>query len=739
MPAATPFLQVRNRASSTTAGVVDGISDPVVVAVQPGDGANFPSFPGNPFHITIDDEILACTNRVVDALTCTRAQEGTVIAAHGTPVAVQLRVTAQLLSALDTAVNACETVGAFTNEAETITAKWTWSLVAGISIARRIPADAQDRTYWSEDRIAWGTGAVAADTEIGRGGANLLTTPDDIQFGAGPATAGVIRLSNATYIYARNGAGAANYRIIGLDGANNISMQAHILHAMAAGAVAFSAYVLGEANPKTTIEHGQIQFGPGGAAAVDVNLYRGGADILRSDDAFRDDAGFFSGVAPSAIRVIDVEHTFTDLAGILTGVRSSPNVNPGAGSAAELYGFRSGASVNAACAQDITGSVTGLYSTAIHAGSGTLSLGVGVNASLITSGAGSITLGYGVYVQAVRSAGAGNITTLRMIDIENPSGGLAPTTLVGLYIAALTAGVTSISLQSLGGHMRHVGAATFGANATPAVGSIIDLATTTGALLLSRLTTGQVAALPGVADGMFLYNSTIPGVQARVNGSWITLGIGNTPGPSMSSSHLFEEFLGGNITAGTIGELGWHTLASGTAFSKLVGLAGHPGVLRATTGAGAYYGYLYLGYGAAFVAQIDPVDYFDITKVFRAGAASTHTFRVGLFGTLANPPADGLYIEKTTGDANWFFTTRSGGVDRTRTDTGIPVDTGWRKIRIWRTSAADISFKLDAGGITIHNTSIPTNPLGPVFYVLSTAAVTFDADAMDLYVNSLTR
>ena len=101
---ATTFLKVKNRALSTLAS--DITDSDLSLTVAAGEGALFPST--YPFHITIEDEILTCTNRSTDTLTVTRAAEGTSAAAHTAGKAVVLRITAQLLSDLDSAVNAIE-------------------------------------------------------------------------------------------------------------------------------------------------------------------------------------------------------------------------------------------------------------------------------------------------------------------------------------------------------------------------------------------------------------------------------------------------------------------------------------------------------------------------------------------------------------------------------------------------------------------------------------------------------
>ena len=90
------FLKVKNRAVSTLAS---GISDSdLSLTVAAGEGALFPST--YPFHVTIEDEILECTSRSTDVLTVTRAAEDTVAAAHTADKAVELRVTAAIITEL---------------------------------------------------------------------------------------------------------------------------------------------------------------------------------------------------------------------------------------------------------------------------------------------------------------------------------------------------------------------------------------------------------------------------------------------------------------------------------------------------------------------------------------------------------------------------------------------------------------------------------------------------------------
>jgi len=98
---ATTFLSVKNRATSLLAGTIAG--GDLSLAVTGGDGVKFPTT--YPFHITIHNEILVCTNVTTDTLTVTRGAEGTTGASHTAGATVSLNITSQIISDLDTAVN----------------------------------------------------------------------------------------------------------------------------------------------------------------------------------------------------------------------------------------------------------------------------------------------------------------------------------------------------------------------------------------------------------------------------------------------------------------------------------------------------------------------------------------------------------------------------------------------------------------------------------------------------------
>ena len=87
------FLNVKNRAESTLASGITDVATELTLAT--GEGALFPA---TNFHITIEDEILLCSSRTGDVLTVVREQEGTTAVAHAQDVAVELRITAEVVT-----------------------------------------------------------------------------------------------------------------------------------------------------------------------------------------------------------------------------------------------------------------------------------------------------------------------------------------------------------------------------------------------------------------------------------------------------------------------------------------------------------------------------------------------------------------------------------------------------------------------------------------------------------------
>jgi len=90
----TSWLQAKNNASSLLAAGIDAMQ--TTLTVKSGEGSRFPSV--FPFRITVDNEIMECTNRVDDVLTVTRGVEETTAAAHVINKAVRLNITASIIT-----------------------------------------------------------------------------------------------------------------------------------------------------------------------------------------------------------------------------------------------------------------------------------------------------------------------------------------------------------------------------------------------------------------------------------------------------------------------------------------------------------------------------------------------------------------------------------------------------------------------------------------------------------------
>lgn len=126
------------------------------------------------------------------------------------------------------------------------------------------------------------------------------------------------------------------------------------------------------------------------------------------------------------------------------------------------------------------------------------------------SGVAAIGTYYGIFVGD--PATATHITTSYGINIAGPT---LATTNYGLYITGATAAAGTVTnvLQPF---------TLIGAAAAPALSAVLELQTTTGALLVSRLTTAQLAALTPV-NGMIAYESTLNLFKVYENGAWRTM------------------------------------------------------------------------------------------------------------------------------------------------------------------------------------------------------------------------
>ena len=92
---------------------------------------------------------------------------------------------------------------------------------------------------------------------------------------------------------------------------------------------------------------------------------------------------------------------------------------------------------------------------------------------------------------------------------------------------------------------------------TVPVSAVLELQSTTGALLIMRMTTTQRNALTTIANGMMIYNTTTTTFQFYQNGSWVSLsaGAGGVVGPgggSTDSAVALWDGAGGNTLKNSV-------------------------------------------------------------------------------------------------------------------------------------------------------------------------------------------
>lgn len=203
--------------------------------------------------------------------------------------------------------------------------------------------------------------------------------------------------------------------------------------------------------------------------------------------------------------------------------------------------------------------------------------------------------------------------------------------------------------------------------------------------------------------------------------------------------YLKDDFttLGG--TGVGIGELGWST--GGGTVASTVSSAGHPGINSRGTG-GSAGTVTYARLAATTTGHILSAELFDMTWVLRLTQSDTDTaLRIGIGAdSSANPPNDGIFVEKLYADTSWFGVTRAAS-SQNRTAALVTSDTGWHRVRIRRIDASTIGFTVDAGAEVQATLTIPTVAMVPFFTIINQTAVNklLDMDFFSLRITGISR
>lgn len=184
-------------------------------------------------------------------------------------------------------------------------------------------------------------------------------------------------------------------------------------------------------------------------------------------------------------------------------------------------------------------------------------------------------------------------------------------------------------------------------------------------------------------------------------------GGGSGPDPSDPTSPFFvrDHFLAASTESGEVGDLNW-SFTNGSMVSSGA-ITGRPGAITRRSGTTASQ-IASLHLGAAGPNTIATFANHGV-NVWRFQLANTDlaSFRFGSMTDLAsNTPLNGCYFERLSTDTNWFFVTRSAGV-QTRTDTGVATSTGLITLRWRQISGTSVGWQVNGSVEQTVSTNIP--------------------------------
>lgn len=188
-----------------------------------------------------------------------------------------------------------------------------------------------------------------------------------------------------------------------------------------------------------------------------------------------------------------------------------------------------------------------------------------------------------------------------------------------------------------------------------------------------------------------------------------------------TSIEIYDDFASGTSDTDEIGSYSWRNYGAGTgnAFTRLTGVAGHPGIVRLTSGTVAT--------GRQCICLGDAGEHFAVLgsgeMVVEAVVRLTATLvaftsaQVGLGDSFAatTTHTNGVYFEVLGTDTNWHLVSTNGGT-ATRRDTGIAFSSGaWVRLR-FTVNAGATSIQANVSGSDAGaaiTTNIPTAAISP--------------------------
>lgn len=221
-------------------------------------------------------------------------------------------------------------------------------------------------------------------------------------------------------------------------------------------------------------------------------------------------------------------------------------------------------------------------------------------------------------------------------------------------------------------------------------------------------------------------------------GTWISNAPNNGLYNYYNTFALQEDFITASTGSGQIGVLGMGS-AGGTSL-YLPSIANHPGLFRRDTSAASGTIATLILFPADSQA-IDAASTHEILWILRLNTNDSNTtVRIGAANSpSANPPNNGIYLEKLDGDTNWFCVSRVGAV-QTRTDSGVAVSTNFMNVMYRQVSGSAVFF-INNASICSHSTTMPTGQINPFTQIVNSSAAskTLDHDYFHVIVSNLAR
>lgn len=181
---------------------------------------------------------------------------------------------------------------------------------------------------------------------------------------------------------------------------------------------------------------------------------------------------------------------------------------------------------------------------------------------------------------------------------------------------------------------------------------------------------------------------------------------------------LKDEFWGGTLSTGLIGELGWNLFGGNV--STCGSIAGDPGCYSVTTTNAP--GNVTTMYTQGSSSVFAPGSWDISWRVQLVQVDANTTFHVGMQDSVTTvTPTNGSYIQRLDGDTNLYCVTRAAGVE-TRTDSGVAASTNNIWVRQVRTSSALVQFYINDVLVCSHTTNIHSTNTNTVLAIKTSAA-----------------